>query len=190
VLPVATVENLALRSQTGHFFIGEDIIVQGEAAEGFYVIEEGTVDVYVDGLLRREQGPGEYFGEIALLRGGVRTATVRATTPVAVVAVARNDFLESIGSHARSTHVAETASWPSGSPRRPRCRSQAGCAGRRRERVALLWVGSGRSVRALAVALRVVRSVREVSRQVAAIRVWLSFGAPNVLNRGGSFRSP
>jgi hypothetical protein len=83
------------------------------------VIEEGTVDVYVDGLLRREQGPGEYFGEIALLRGGVRTATVRATTPVAVVAVARNDFLESIGSHARSTHVAETASWPSGSPRRP-----------------------------------------------------------------------
>jgi MFS family permease len=107
-LPVATVENLALRAQTGHFFVGEDIIVQGDAAEGFYVIEEGSVDVYVDGLLRREEGPGDYFGEIALLRGGTRTATVRATTPVAVVAVARNDFLESIGSHARSTHEAET----------------------------------------------------------------------------------
>jgi MFS family permease len=107
-LPVATVENLALRSQTGRFLLGEDIIVQGDPAEGFYVIEEGTVDVYVDGLLRREEGPGDYFGEIALLRGGTRTATVRATTPVAVVAIARNDFLESIGSHARSTHEAET----------------------------------------------------------------------------------
>jgi MFS family permease len=107
-LPVATVENLAIRSQTGHFLVGEDIVVQGDAAEGFYAIEEGTVDVYVDGMLRREEGPGEYFGEIALLRGGTRTATVTATTPVAVVAIERVDFLESVGSHARSAHEAET----------------------------------------------------------------------------------
>jgi MFS family permease len=107
-LPVAIVENLALRAQTGHFAAGQDILVQGDEAKGFYVIEEGLVEVYVDGALRREEGAGEYFGEIALLRGGLRTATVRASTAVTALALARDDFLESIGSHARSTHEAET----------------------------------------------------------------------------------
>jgi hypothetical protein len=106
-LPVATVENLALRAQTGDFAAGTDIIVQGDDAEGFYMIEEGTVEVFVDGDLRREEGAGEYFGEIALLRGGTRTATVRAATPVTVLALARADFLAGIGSHARSTSEAE-----------------------------------------------------------------------------------
>jgi MFS family permease len=106
-LPVATVVTLALRSQTGHFSPGTDIITQDDEAEGFYVIEEGTVEVFVDGILRREEAAGEYFGEIALLRGGPRTATVRAVTPVSVVALTRDDFLEGIGSHARSSHAAE-----------------------------------------------------------------------------------
>jgi len=65
------------------------------------------VEVYVDGALRREEGAGEYFGEIALLRGGPRTATVRALTPVTALALAREDFLDSIGAHARSTRAAE-----------------------------------------------------------------------------------
>jgi CRP-like cAMP-binding protein len=71
------------------------------------VIQEGTVEVYVDDVLRREEGPGEYFGEIALLRGGPRTATVRAATDVTVLALERDDFLEGIGSHARSSREAE-----------------------------------------------------------------------------------
>ena len=107
-LPVAIVENLALRAQTGRFSAGTDIITQGDEAEGFYVIEEGHVEVFVDGVLRREEGPGEYFGEIALLRGGQRTATVRAVDPVTVLALARDDFLEGIGAHARSSHEVET----------------------------------------------------------------------------------
>jgi MFS family permease len=106
-LPVATVETLAVRSQLGRFSAGADIISQGDEAEGFYVIEQGTVEVFVDGVLRRQETAGEYFGEIALLRGGPRTATVRAVTPVTVVALTRGDFLEGVGSHARSSHAAE-----------------------------------------------------------------------------------
>jgi MFS family permease len=106
-LPVATIENLALRAQVQRFAEGADIIVQDDEAEGFYVIEDGAVDVFVDGVLRRQEGAGEYFGEIALLRGGPRTATVRAATPVMALALAREDFLDSIGAHARSTREAE-----------------------------------------------------------------------------------
>jgi CRP-like cAMP-binding protein len=106
-LPVAMIENLALRAQVGRFAAGTDIIVQGREAEGFYVIEDGTVEVLVDGVLRREEGAGEYFGEIALLRGGPRTATVRAATPVTALALARDDFLDGIGAHVRGTREAE-----------------------------------------------------------------------------------
>jgi MFS family permease len=106
-LPVSVIENLALRAQRGHFYPGEEILVQGDDARGFYVIEDGTVQVLVDGTLRREEGPGEYFGEIALLRGGPRTATVRAITPVTVLALERDDFLESVGSQTRTASEAE-----------------------------------------------------------------------------------
>lgn len=107
-LPVAMIENLALRAQHGRFSAGADIITQGgDQADAFYVIESGRVEVFVDGVLRREEGPGEYFGEIALLRGGPRTATVRTTEPVTVLALARDDFLEGIGAHARSAGEAE-----------------------------------------------------------------------------------
>jgi hypothetical protein len=106
-LPVAMVENLAVRSQRGFFYAGEEIVTQGEAAKGFYVIQDGSVEVFVDGLLRREEGPGEYFGEIALLRGGLRTATVRATTDVRVLALERADFLEGVGSQTRTAREAE-----------------------------------------------------------------------------------
>jgi MFS family permease len=106
-LPVSMVENLAVRSQRGHFDAGAAIVTQGDEANGFYVIEDGTVEVFVDGRQVRAEGPGEYFGEIALLRGGPRTATVRAATPVTVVALERDDFLEGIGSQVRTTREVE-----------------------------------------------------------------------------------
>jgi hypothetical protein len=106
-LPVSMVENLAVRAQRGHFNSGEAIVTEGDDAKGFYVIEEGTVEVFVDDALVREEGPGEYFGEIALLRGGPRTATVRAVTPVTVLALERDDFLEGVGSQARTAREVE-----------------------------------------------------------------------------------
>jgi len=106
-LPVSMVENLALRAQRGRFDPGARIVTQGDEAQGFYVIEDGTVEVFVDETRVREEGPGEYFGEIALLRGGPRTATVCAVTPVVVLALERDDFLEGVGSQVRTAQEVE-----------------------------------------------------------------------------------
>jgi MFS family permease len=106
-LPVSMVENLALRAQRGRFDAGARIVTQGDEAQGFYVIEDGTVEVFVDETRVREEGPGEYFGEIALLRGGPRTATVCAVTPVVVLALDRDDFLEGVGSQVRTAQEVE-----------------------------------------------------------------------------------
>ena len=52
------------------------------------------------------RGPGEFFGELALIRDTPRTATVRAAEPVHLVVVDRAAFLDSNGAHPRCTHTA------------------------------------------------------------------------------------
>jgi CRP-like cAMP-binding protein len=59
---------------------GASLTVEGQGAAGFFVIEHGTAVVTVDGAERRTLGPGDYYGEIALVDGGARTATIRATS--------------------------------------------------------------------------------------------------------------
>src|SRR5262245_9095999 len=61
---------------------GESIAVEGEQGVGFFVIESGTARVTVGGDERRSLGPGDYFGEIALIARTPRSATVTAETPV------------------------------------------------------------------------------------------------------------
>lgn len=73
---------------------GAAIVSEGEVADRFYVIESGAVQVLQGGRLLRTEGPGEVFGEIGLLRGVPRTATVLAATGTTVLALPRQDFLE------------------------------------------------------------------------------------------------
>lgn len=88
---------------------GEAIVRQGEPGDRFYVIVAGTVDVSVDGERVREQGPGEYFGEIALLRGGPRTATVTAREDVELRTLRREPFLATVTGDDGSRAVAEAS---------------------------------------------------------------------------------
>lgn len=60
---------------------GQQLVEEGRGGVGFFVIESGGARVTVEGEERRTLGPGDYFGEIALIDGGVRTATVTATSP-------------------------------------------------------------------------------------------------------------
>ncbi|MEY2457563.1 MAG: hypothetical protein QOK06_2668 [Acidimicrobiaceae bacterium] len=106
-LPMATVETLALRARRQELVAGVAIITQGEAGDAFHVIADGSVDVSVDGTYRRTQGPGEYFGEIALLRDVPRTATVTTAEPVSLLTLDRDEFLAGIGSHAHSRREVE-----------------------------------------------------------------------------------
>jgi MFS family permease len=81
-LPMPAIDELALHLDRVDFDVGEDVVVQGEHGDRFYVIGAGEADVIGDGRLIRTLRPGEGFGEIALLHDLVRTATVRARTPL------------------------------------------------------------------------------------------------------------
>ncbi|HEX6762047.1 MAG TPA: Crp/Fnr family transcriptional regulator [Gaiellaceae bacterium] len=62
------------------FTEGTALTTEGQAAAGFFVIESGSAVVSIDGDERRTLGPGDYYGEIALVDGGLRTATITATS--------------------------------------------------------------------------------------------------------------
>jgi hypothetical protein len=74
---------------------GEPLMTQGEEGQELFLILDGIVDVEVDGEEVAELGPGTLLGEMALLEGGKRTASVYATTPVRAVVVPRDAVSES-----------------------------------------------------------------------------------------------
>jgi len=65
---------------------------EGDNAYEFFVIEDGSARVEVDGSHVTDLGPGEWFGEIGLLEGGRRTATVTAATPMRLAVVFGPNF--------------------------------------------------------------------------------------------------
>ena len=93
LLSPATLESLARRLTEVSLPAGTAVVTEGERGDAFYVIEEGTVVVTQEGRLLREQGPGDYFGEIALLQQVPRTATVTATSDVVLRCLDRPAFL-------------------------------------------------------------------------------------------------
>jgi CRP-like cAMP-binding protein len=62
------------------FPTGHEVTTEGENGLGFFVVADGTATVSVDGEARRTLGAGDYFGEMALIDGGVRSARVSADT--------------------------------------------------------------------------------------------------------------
>ena len=81
-----------------HFAPGETIFRQGDEGDFVYSIIDGQVEVVREESEGKEQvirqmGPGEYFGEMALIRHAPRTATVRAVTAVNAVVLSQADFL-------------------------------------------------------------------------------------------------
>lgn len=107
-LPMATVERLSHDLEPVDFGAGVDVIVQGDEGDRFYLIEEGQVEVFEHGEFRRNEGPGESFGEIALLHDVPRTATVRTTEQTRLLQLEREQFLVAVTGHRRSTQVAHT----------------------------------------------------------------------------------
>ena len=62
------------------FVTGQELTIEGSGGVGFFVIESGEARVTVDGEERRTLGAGDFFGEVALLDAGLRTATVTAAS--------------------------------------------------------------------------------------------------------------
>ncbi len=108
-LPMATVERLTHALVTLRAAPGDEVITEGEHGDHFYLIEKGEVEVTEGGEFRCLQGPGESFGEIALLRDVPRTATVRARTETVLMALERETFIAAVTGHDRSHQAAHAA---------------------------------------------------------------------------------
>jgi len=74
------------------FPAGKEIAKQGESGIGFHMIIEGEASVSVDGKTHALLGPGSYFGEMSLLDGRPRSATVTARTDLTTVSMTSWDF--------------------------------------------------------------------------------------------------
>ena len=87
------------------FKAGQAIVEQGKGGEGFFIIVSGKAEATrerADGtkLVVNQFGPTDYFGELALLDDGLRTATVVATEPVECLVLVRWDFLAKLETNA------------------------------------------------------------------------------------------
>ena len=81
------------------FTEGDTITTQGESGIGFFVIEHGNATVSIGGKIIRTLGPGEHFGEVALIDSGPRSATVVATTDLRCRAMAAWEFKPFVEEH-------------------------------------------------------------------------------------------
>ena len=85
-------EQLAGSMKERSFSPGQEIAREGEGGVGFFVIRDGNAKVTVHGEERRRLGPGDYFGEIALIAQGARTATVTAESDLTALGMTFWDF--------------------------------------------------------------------------------------------------
>ena len=78
---------IAGQAKEVYFQSGDHICREGESGVGMHVVLEGDTKVQINGRTRRRMGPGAFFGEIALLDGGPRSATVIAETDVHTISL-------------------------------------------------------------------------------------------------------
>jgi len=72
--------------------IGYHLCDQGAFAHEFFVLLDGGVEVTQDGRHLADLGPGDFFGEVALIEGDRRTASVVASTPITAIVMHQRDF--------------------------------------------------------------------------------------------------
>ena len=106
-LTPATVEGLARKLTRVAVPAGEVILQEGGESDRFFVIESGLVEVTGAGKVLRREGPGEFFGEIGLLRDVPRTATITAVEDTVLQALGRSDFLAAVTGQRESVLAAE-----------------------------------------------------------------------------------
>jgi MFS family permease len=94
LLPEPVLERLAAESDTIAVPSGEVVFEEGDPGDRFYVLEEGEVEI-----AGKTFGPGESFGEIALLRDVPRTATVTARRDLVLLTIRRDAFVDAVTGH-------------------------------------------------------------------------------------------
>jgi MFS family permease len=105
-LPLAMVETLAARATPWDVSADEEILRVGDVGSTFYVIADGVFEAQAGPITRRLE-PGDYFGEIALLRDVPRTAAVIAETDGRLYVLEREQFLAAVIGQVRAAQAAE-----------------------------------------------------------------------------------
>ena len=94
-------ERIADSFKERNYSAGDTIASEGQGAAGFFVIADGTASVTVQDQERGTLGPGDYFGEIALIDEGARTATVTAESDMTCYAMTFWEFRPIVETDAR-----------------------------------------------------------------------------------------
>ena len=120
-LPDAGLRELAALARPVSVPAGAVLFERGDPGDALYVVRSGRLEAVIDDVVVREAGRGEVLGELALLTGGPRTATVRARRDAEVYAVrgADLDLLLADPSSARALVGHLAARIPGGEPRTP-----------------------------------------------------------------------
>jgi len=82
--------------EVGDYMAGHSIVRQGDPGDAFYVVLTGQAKVTSNGRFLARALPGDHFGEIAVLDGGDRTATVSSETPMTLLILRRRDLLQAL----------------------------------------------------------------------------------------------
>jgi CRP/FNR family transcriptional regulator, cyclic AMP receptor protein len=92
-------ERIAGSMKQRTFRAGDTVTAEGQGGVGFFVIESGEARVTIGGKDRRTLGPGDYFGEVALLTDSPRTATIMAETDLRCYGMTSWDFKPLVETH-------------------------------------------------------------------------------------------
>lgn len=106
-LPLAVIDLLAAELEPRQFPAGAVVMREGEVGDHFHLIVDGSAAVSVQGTPRPSLHRGDCFGEIALLRGVPRTATVTAEQPLRTLALGREEFLTAVTGNSMSKAAAD-----------------------------------------------------------------------------------
>jgi Cyclic nucleotide-binding domain/Major Facilitator Superfamily len=107
-LPLAVIELLSTELRPHRFAPGTVVVREGDPGEEFHIIASGSASVTVRGTPRPPLGPGDCFGEIALLRDLPRTATITAIDELHTLALGREEFLAAVTGNTTSSLAAES----------------------------------------------------------------------------------
>src|SRR5581483_7849949 len=103
-MPEESLDQIAAGARRRSYRRGEVVFHQGDPGDSLLIIESGTLKVVVysdsgDETVLAILGPGEFVGELALIDGEARSATVQAIEPVEALSLHRDDFLRVVRSH-------------------------------------------------------------------------------------------
>jgi CRP/FNR family cyclic AMP-dependent transcriptional regulator len=87
-----SLKKVAESAKVIHHPAGKQLVTEGGIGVGFHLIVEGTVSVVVGGKRRGRMEPGQYFGDMSMIDGGPRSATITTETPVTMIYLSAWNF--------------------------------------------------------------------------------------------------